>query len=390
MIKIKPIIYNISAFDALLEHTITFIYNGNQPFSNTCIIRNNTTNIVVYQNTQETLQLKHIIPSNALANGALYNISLYITDQSGIVSEMSDAVLFYCYSTPSFTIDNLIPNQVVRNSSYEITLTYNQPEGESLQYFQVLLYNTNKNQIWTSGVKYNTNTLSAKLSSLEDNAVYYVRATGLTINGMELDTGYIYFSVNYVQPNVYALIALENLKNEGSVKIQSNIIALSAKCNGGAPKYISNDYIDLSSGSYLYFDEGFSLNDNFTINIKGYGFNLFSTILEMTNGNDTIKLLMGRGVYESENNGQRIYFELNVPSAFSYYTIRSNYITVFADVVSIWIRRKNNVYDVYAEVLSTNNVVDGGSPTSTDYYIIDGGFPMSKDTLMVDGGNISI
>jgi hypothetical protein len=304
------------------------------------------------------MQLKHILPSGTLTNGILYNIIISVTDSKGTVSEFSNAVLFYCYSNPNFMFNNIISNQVIENATYKTTLTYSQPEGEELQYYQVLLYNTNKNQIWTSGVKYDTSELSATLSSLEDNGVYYIRATGYTINGMDVDTGYIYISVNYIQPNVYALITLENIFDEGSIKIQSNIIALEAKYYGTPPPYLNNDYIDLSSANnYVYFDEGFSLSEkHFTLNIKGYGFIDNSTVLYLSDSNQTLTLSKHKGIFKSENNTRKIYYQLKVPNGTAYYYIQSNCLpattTENTDTFSIWIRRNKDLYEVYIKNLT--------------------------------------
>ena len=232
VIKIKPAIYNINAFDSDKQTSFSYQWLGFQQFGNVCTIRNNDTNTIVYQNTQSTMQLKHdlIIP-NSLSNGVLYNMTIRVFDRNNVMSDESDPVLFYCYSQPNFNITNITENQIIQNSSYIVNLSYNQPEGEELQYYQLLLYNTNKNQIWSSGVKYDTK-LSATISDLEDNGVYYVRAEGRTINGMMINTDYIRFSVNYLMPNIYALVTLENIKNEGSIKIQSNILSLEGKYYG--------------------------------------------------------------------------------------------------------------------------------------------------------------
>lgn len=357
MISIKPSIYNINAFDAKYDSVIKFTWSGNQPYSNTCTIKNNATNAIVYQKTQETLQLKHTIPANTLTNGTLYNIAIKVTDQSGSVSESSITVLFYCFSSPSLTISNLTENQVIQNSSYNLTLSYSQPEGEELQYYQVLLYNTNKSQIWTSGVKYDSSNLTATLTDLDDNGVYYLRATGITVNGMDLDTGYIYFSVNYIQPSVYALITLENLKEEGSVKIQSNIISLSASYYNGDPTYINDNYINLTgSNNHVYFDKDFSLDNDFSINIKGYGFLDYKKVLQISNGTDTITLEKKKGTFSNGNNKRTIYYELKAPNSLSTYIAQSNLLditeTESTDIFSIWVRRQNGAFDVYAENLT--------------------------------------
>ena len=352
----KPLLYKLDAFDARYEKTITYTYSGNQQFKNICTVRNNETNTIVYRATIDTLQLKHTIPANRLTNGILYNITMQVLDSQNNVSEESTPLLCYCFTTPTFKFSNLTENQIVQNASYPITLSYNQPENEELQYYQVFLYNINKNQIWSSGVKYDDR-LSITLSDLDDNGVYYVRAECKTINGMLITTDYIRFSVNYLMPNIYAIVTLENIKNEGSIKIQSNILSLEGRYYGnGEPIYVDSEMIDLrNSKNHVYFDEGFTIRDNFTINLKGYNFTDFSTILQLSNINNTIILTKKHGTYYSEGDVEKTFFELTVPSSsFSYYVIRSNFIDnpSNADILSIWIRRVNNIYDLYVKNLS--------------------------------------
>lgn len=351
----KPALYNISAFDATKEKTITFNWSGNQAFKNECIIRNNTTNTIVYQNTQETLQLKHDIRADALNNGVLYNITIKVIDKNNNISEESTPVLFYCYSTPLLSFSNVSENQIIQNSSYQINLSYNQTEGEQLQYFQVLLYSMNKNLIWSSGVKYDTSTLSVTISDLDDNGTYFLRATGYTINGMELDTGYMNFSVDYELPSMYSIVTLENKAEEGMIKIQSNIISLEGKYYGEEPiPYEDDEYISLYDKNYVSFDEGFSLNNNFTINFKGKNFSYGKNILAITDGEKTINITHRKGIFLSENNIEKAYFELEVESAFSPYKINSNYYDIpdEAQLISVWIRRQSHVYDICVNIIS--------------------------------------
>lgn len=58
----KPILYLIPAFDSALGTTIKFSWFGNQPVSNTVIIKDNATNKIVYEQSQTTMRLEHQIP----------------------------------------------------------------------------------------------------------------------------------------------------------------------------------------------------------------------------------------------------------------------------------------------------------------------------------------
>ena len=79
MSLVKPIIATIPAFDATLNHAFTFTSNGgDQVVANRITIKNNNTNVVVYQNTLTTYILGQTVIANELNNNMCYNVSLRI------------------------------------------------------------------------------------------------------------------------------------------------------------------------------------------------------------------------------------------------------------------------------------------------------------------------
>ncbi len=229
----QPILKSTPAFDASLEHLFSFTYIGNQVFAHQFRVYDNTTNVIVYNKKVESFQTEHTIPANSLKNGVLYRAQVSVFDKNGVESSLSQSILFYCYSIPTFQITNLTENQIVRSSSYQVELFYSQPQGELLNSYQVFLYNQSHSQIWSSNLLYNTESMYVTLSDLTDSSQYYVRATGITINGMEIDTGYLPFSVLYVQPSLYAITGLKNLREQGMIKITSNIKIITGSGSGG-------------------------------------------------------------------------------------------------------------------------------------------------------------
>ena len=117
-----PVLYLLDAFDGNNQQQIRFRWSGAQSFGNICIIRDNVSNNIVYQATQATMQLIHTIPANTLTNGKLYNVRIASIDVNGTVSDYSNPILFYCYTTPTFELTNITGNQVIKNSSYHILL----------------------------------------------------------------------------------------------------------------------------------------------------------------------------------------------------------------------------------------------------------------------------
>ena len=342
----KASLYNVNAFDGNTEQEFNFVWTGNQSFGNILQIRDNISNIIIYEERQTTMQLKHFLPATTLNNGDLYNARVAVIDIDGNVSEYSDPILFYCFTSPVFTFNNIEQNQVIKNSSYQVIMSYSQLEGERLQGWDISLYDVGKNIIQTSKVCY-TDDISYTLMNLEDNQTYYIRATCSTINGMIVDTGYISISVNYTQPSVYSILTLENVQKNGYIKLQSNVRAVKAKSEKDA-QYINDDYVDLKDNT-VFIDDDFSLDDNFIINLLGYDITPNTLIMQLSDGIHTINLYLRKGIYDINHNIEKTFIELNIPTAFTSYVCFSNYIDnpSNTDILDIWLKKKNGLYVVY-------------------------------------------
>lgn len=337
----KPQLYIINAFDASKGHVVTFSWDGDQSFGNKCVIKNNKTNEVVYQQIQTTMILSHTIPANSLINGTLYNITITSIDVNGSESEPSTPMLFYCFTTPELTLD-MQEGSVIRNSTCPITLNYNQIEGEPLQSYSISLYDVSHTVIHTSGVRYTTSNITYTLSDLEDNSIYYVQATGITLNGINISTPMISFSVNYIQPSNYALIAVENVKENGYIKLQSNVKSIQCRTNK-TPVYIDNDYIDLKS-DVLSLDQDFSLDGDFVLKLVGYDIQ-YGLIAQLHGQKQTISIYYRHGTYDVNNNVEKSYIELLCNIGTVTYRCASNYITP-SNTLSVLIKRRNGLYSM--------------------------------------------
>ena len=341
-----PILYIVNSFDATHDFIFKFKWNGSQSFGNILAIRNNETNNIIYQKAQTTMQLQHVLEGNTLTNGILYNVRVASIDVNGNVSDYSNPVLFYCYSTPTFIFKNIDDNQIIQNSSYQSYLEYFQPEGETLNTFEITLYDLSKSKIYSSGILYSSaNELSYLLSDLEDNQSYYIRATGITTTGMEIETKYIYFSVNYEQPSAYSILTLENVKNEGHIKLQSNIKIVECYTEK-TPEYIHGEYIDLTD-NILGINDGFSLDNNFIINFSGYNFSE-GLIMQLFDGRNTINLYYRKGSYDINKNIEKVFIELLVPVGFTTYCCYSNFLDVPTDTdeLSVWLKKKSGLFSI--------------------------------------------
>lgn len=348
------------AFDAAEDRAFIFTYSGGQLKSNTLVIKNNQTNAVVYNGTQTTMLLKHKVPANTLSNGTLYNVSVKVTETNGNVSEISNSLLFYCYSAPIFKM-NISEGQIITNASFSTEITYSQAEGEQLQSYYVVLYDTQHQEIYRSSVRYDT-TLPVMLNSLEDNKSYLVRAFGETLNHMELDTGYITVAVKYITPSMYSYLVAENDSRNGVIVLTSNITSIEGHTvDGSDPVYIDG-CIDTKNGASIVFDQDFMIKSDFSFNLikKRCGQNKIN--IGFSNGTQSMIITERVGNFDTDNNEETIFYELRLDYLSSTEIVYSNRIQTPSDdqFLSLWVKRKDNLFDLTLEIYVKPITEDGG------------------------------
>lgn len=330
-----PILYTLKSVDATKDFLLRFVWEGNQSFGNTCIIKDSTSHEIVYKHTVTTMRLEHTVEKNSLKNGKWYNAIIASIDVDGNVSEYSNPIVFCCLSTPVLIFTNVTNNSVLKNASYRVTMNYSQAENEKMQSYEISLYDKSQTLIQTSGVVYTSNTnFDYMLSNLEDDTVYYLRASCYTVNGMSAYTEYIPISVNYRQPDYYSILTLENIKDDGCIKLQSNIRAVDCYING-TPVYVDNDYINLHN-NIITINKDYSLDSDFVIEINGYNF-IKGLIMEIQNSK----------VYYIKE-GSYSYIELLSPLSKGYYSCQSNRLKNLglSEEIKIIITKKDGLYDI--------------------------------------------
>ena len=349
-----PILYNISAFDAVQAGTFTFnVIGGNQVVANTLTIKNNATLETVYSQTQTTFKFEHIVPAGTLTNGTYYQATLTTKDAQGNESSPSNPIQFYCYSEPTFVISNMPTGNVVVNSSFAFNVTYNQEQGEILNAYVFNLYSASGVLISTSGTMYNTNStlpliLSYLFSGFEDKAVYSIEVTGVTVNGTQITTGRVGFTTSYTTPDTFSYVFLTNNCKGGYITIESNVIGIDGETNPDPPTYIDNKEIDLrADGSYVDWPEGYEINGDWTARLWGRDYQPGTEILKFsTVDGDTISI----GYFTNDTN---CWFELRALHEGNVwaYTIESEHIAIPAsnEQLFCWLRRVGNLYELKIE-----------------------------------------
>lgn len=334
----RPIIQRIAPFDSTNDYEILLSWMGNRACANRIIIYDNDTNALVFDDTVSTYTLKHTIPAYTLQNNKKYYIQAQTYDIENIPSALSNKVLFYTFATPDFYFENLSENPIISNSSFTATIHYYSEDWEDISKYNFYLYDASKKQLLESSEMTDSFDISYTYKGLDNNTVYYVRCVGVTVNGMELDTGYVGVTVKYENPNTYARIYATPLPSQGCIQVATNIIII--QYNGTDSFEYIDGMIDLRDKT-LYYDEGFLIEDDFTVIIRGMNLWQNADILKMSNGN--LGLTLSSHIYTNE----KLRFRLLVPNGVSNYLLYSDELEFENnDMITIIIRRRNNVYQL--------------------------------------------
>lgn len=270
-ITVAPILKTINNFDATKNNTIYFSINGMNvvPKQVKVIISDNNTNEILYNNTTSISlsNLSHTIVGGTLQNNKYYNCYITIIDKDGLISPQSNTVPFYCISTPIFEFLN-VPS-VINQSNFDPTLRYEQTGTiyDPLVSFNIKLFNSQNSLVYDSNIIYVTNNdlLQVKLSNLEEDN-YKIIATGETLNYIQLKIEQE-FSIYFQAPTGFSSMYLDNLYDQGQIRLTSNIIGLVGIIHG-EEIYVNNSMLDLSNpDSYLEFNKGFLIKDDFYFKI---------------------------------------------------------------------------------------------------------------------------
>lgn len=252
-----PSLHLIPAFDATSDYTVEFTYSDNQPIRNRAVITDVNTDRIVYDQMQDTMRLQHIIPSNTLTNGKPYLIQIQVFDADENSSNLSEAVLFYCFSQPGFHFANVENGDIYKNADLQLLLDYSQPEEEKLKSFRFFLYSFDKSLLHSSDTFYSMDNTTYTFYKLENNKTYYVRATGETVHGMALDTGYIEINISYFTIPSNLLFEPTNHYHDGYIQLDSNIISIGYE--------LENQNYRIEDGCLILEDNSLTYNDGFHI-----------------------------------------------------------------------------------------------------------------------------
>ena len=287
----QPILNSIPAFDATQSHVFSFIsIGGDQVLGSQLTIYDNETGAQVYQGNYTSFKFEYPLAAGTLTNGKYYNATISTINNASEFSEPSNPVAFYCYTAPVLTITNIPASGTIEQSNYTFQGSYVQAEGELLNGYQYTLYNSNKEQISQSAILYD-GLYKHTFSGMANDTSYYVELSGSTINNTPVSSGLLLFTIRYIQPASFAICDLVNNCENGFIQISSNIVSIDGKSEPDPPKYIDNKEVDLTDdGNWVQWDEGFNIQNDFTMRIWGRSFGDNEPIVTMKNELNTDKV----------------------------------------------------------------------------------------------------
>lgn len=303
-----PVIYKIEPFDATVGTTVTYSWSGARNYGYDARVYTSDSEYISLTSGDESIyKTEFTIPAGKLTNGNQYRVRVRSKDKQGEYSEWSDDRSFLCIKTPVFDIigfkgavtdpDTVIEqtNNLIQASNIELVIHYFQNNtqteatgvaiDEKLNLWKALLYDSSRTLIDYSDDLYYSSTNTYSFSGLKNDVIYYIRATGETVNGKQVDTGYYKVQSEWVFPNVFSNIEVYNNPEQGNVHISSNIIPINGQfqqdgVDSSDITWAEGDGVDLRKlGDSVVFTITYGVEDEYSILLEGNSFNQNSSIL---------------------------------------------------------------------------------------------------------------
>lgn len=367
----KPILSSVPAWDVGNGQNFSFsVTGGDIVIGNNLYIVDNDSGETVYQLQTNSYTYNAFVPPNptGLSNGTYYSAYVETLGNGFAVSEPSDPIQFYCYSTPTWEL-NITNNTVIQNSSVEATIHYVQAEGELLNSYSFSLYNNSRTEIATSGTLYDSSglsdvSLSYMFEELENNTTYYLRVVGITMENTVLDTGYIRFLVNFEQLTEYNVLYVENNCDEGYINYYSTAYSIKGTYDGTPtqPEYVDNT-INLKNASVIWNNDNetsvFNIPDNFTLkvffNSPNYDIENGIIILKSSDVNIALNCI----VYPFDNTKIVGILKVSIAEDETIVNLKDNYL-IYSNLIAIpseeekiaiILTKQGNMYDIVLEAV---------------------------------------
>ena len=360
----KPIIRKIAPIDATLSgHTYSMSYTGSVYRIETTVYDAETLAVVATGNDVGIFSAIDIpIPmSSSIVNGKRYALQATIYGRSiGDVSAPSDLMFFWAFKTPTFKFLDLDNREdgdnKIDRSSFNAIVEYTQDEGEPLTSYVFYWYDKGKVLLNQTDASYDVSNIACTYRGLSSNEIYYIRCSGVTKNGIVVDTGLVKIFPLYDRTSTFSQITAttkpkanncDNNISNGIVYYNTNMVDIEATRDDY--DYV-NGYIDLTQ-DYVEYNEyldgatvpQFTISGDFTIGVRfkeGW-----SDILKFSDGEY-------EGTVTAVDDNGYIRYRLLVKGALSNYILYSGRYSVHNNtIVTLFIVRKGQFYniDVYLQ-----------------------------------------
>lgn len=367
---VSPILLNYLPFDATTKHILQFSYSGSQVFGHRVVVKRNDTLEQVYDSgIVESMALQAVINANTLTNGHTYIFQLSVLclnteDGNKIESPFSTPIILKCFATPNFNFVDITEGTTIRNSYFDAELSYScEDETEALNQYKIVLYASDTTTpLFDSGTRYIISGLTVRISGLTDLETYYLRATGETLSGMEIDTGLIQIRCNYIKPDLFLSFYANNVPEDGLVQLSSNFVMIEGGTDSESLIYVDGEKVNLLNGDTVYFNSGYHAT-NFTCDIVAENMIDFSTIIKFDMGYVQTSVQWCKGIFEDDE-FETYYAELIATFYVGYEPL--NYIQFSnrieapeeGEQVHFWIKHVNGTFDVKIAKLDKVEEID--------------------------------
>lgn len=255
------------------------------------------------------------LAANSITNGNEYKIIItQWWSVSGYVVQ-SSASAFITRAKPTLSVSAIGTAGVIASNKYTFTGNYDQAQGDTLNYFrwQIAYADDLSNPFFDSENISGTMDISCSYDGFLTGVDYSIRLTVQTENGVEVNTGWIDFSCNYLVPNVPGLLEAGCVGGTDAVLINWSGIGYI----GGKPVgtyYIQNDILYLGDSSTVTWDQvgaaSLQFDEPWSVVWKGIVYNAATTLfsVDMDNSGTTTTISL---VFDNAANALKLVSETN-------------------------------------------------------------------------------
>lgn len=223
-------------------------------------VYDNSTDILIHTSSKLNSYIaKYTIPANTLANNKVYKYTIKVYNINNETT-VSDYKIISCYSRPIVNIDT---DGFVRNQIATFTSTYSQTQNITLKAYKYILYDEFDNVIEQSEYLYDGLLAYTFNYRLVDDTNYKIECIVICQNDLLGTSGKINFVADYIPPQVYFNLSAEAYVDKPYVRLLWTTVRIIGKVEGTA-NYIGDSKLDVTNGT-VYFDDGFTLQNDFTI-----------------------------------------------------------------------------------------------------------------------------